>query len=324
MIKVTFKDVGQGDSIIIEWKNEKGEPKIGVIDCKKKGESNPVLSHLKENNIKEIDFLVLSHPHTDHYSGFSELLKHTLKEEIKVHRFCYTFRDIDIEFYPYFEPNITNSANLLEVFELANAMYEKGLLEYIPIGFDYKIDLTPTSYLKCLSPSYLEVKEYLNVLKFEPEKNRMKRSGAANLISTLFKLRVDDKYILFTSDVEKITFERIRDKNLGLLTDKENVLSQIPHHGSITNHEPIFWEKISKVKNCEAIISVGEHKSYDHPNYSVIEYFSKIGFMINSTNIINGMEEFLEKIKSKSLILDSVSSVDENYYVSGDKSFTIS
>lgn len=201
-------------------------------------------------------------------------------------------------------------------------MYAKNLLEYVPIGFDYKIDLTSTSYIKCLSPSYLETKEYLNILEFEPEKNRMKRSSAANLMSTLFKLRFDDKYILFTSDIEKISLERVTVKNLNLFIDNQNILSQIPHHGSIKNHEPIFWSKINKVVNCEAVISVGEHKSYDHPSYLVVEYFDKTGFKVNSTNIINGMEEFLEKIKARSLILDTDSIIDETYYKSGDKVFT--
>lgn len=322
MIKVTFKDVGQGDSIIIEWSDESDSKKIGIIDCKKKGDINPVLSHIIDLNVKEIDFLVLSHPHTDHYSGFSELLDYCLEKSIKIHKFCYTFRDIDIEFYHYFEPNITNSNNLVEVFEKANKMFEIGLLEPIQIGFDYTIHLSDKSYIKCLSPSFLETKEYLNILKFEPEKNRMKRSGAANLISTLFKLHFENSYILFTSDVEKISFERISNKHFDIFTNKNNILAQIPHHGSINNHDPNFWSKIIKVDNCDAIISVGEHKSYNHPNYEVIKFFSDIGFKVDSTNIINGMEKFAEEIKAKSLILDTDSLIAEAFYNSGDKVFT--
>jgi beta-lactamase superfamily II metal-dependent hydrolase len=321
MITVTFKDVGQGDSIIIEWHDKSGLPKVGIIDCKKKGLVNPTLEHIKKLEIKEIDFLVISHPHSDHYSGFAELLDYCLAEAIKINKFCYTFRDIDIEFYHFFEPHITNSAILVDIFEKANIMFEKGLLEPIQIGFDYTINLTEKSYIKCLSPSFLETKEYLEVLKFEPEKNRIKRSNAANLLSTLFKLHFEDSYILFTSDVEKVTFNRILNKNIAIFDKKENVLSQIPHHGSLNNHEPLFWSYLSKSKKCEAVISVGKYKSYKHPNYLVIDFFSNLGYKISSTNIIYGMKEFVEKIKLNSIILDVDSVIDEDSYNAGDQVF---
>ena len=42
-MKITFKDVGQGDSIIIEWLDD-DKRRVGIIDCKKKGRFNPVIS----------------------------------------------------------------------------------------------------------------------------------------------------------------------------------------------------------------------------------------------------------------------------------------
>ena len=55
-MKITYKDVGQGDSIILEWeKNE--EKKIGIIDCNRKGKRNPVLEHIVSGEYREIEFL---------------------------------------------------------------------------------------------------------------------------------------------------------------------------------------------------------------------------------------------------------------------------
>ena len=59
MTKITFKNVGQGDSIIIEWSNDKNEKKIGIIDCKKNDSNNPILKHIQDFNIEEIDFIYL-------------------------------------------------------------------------------------------------------------------------------------------------------------------------------------------------------------------------------------------------------------------------
>jgi beta-lactamase superfamily II metal-dependent hydrolase len=322
MVKITFKDVGQGDSIIIEWENEKKEIRIGIIDCKRKERKNPILDYIKSEKIKEIDFLILSHPHTDHYSGMKDLLEYCFNNKILLKKFCHTLKDIEIEYWKYLEPNITNSKELKDLFEIVLDSYGKNLQEIIKLDFDYRIYLNDNYYLRCLSPSHLEKAEYVRSIDALSEKSRMKRSKAANLLSTVFKLKLDNQFILFTSDAEKITFQRIRDKNLDFFNGKYNLLCQIPHHGSDTNHEPSFWSCLKINQLSEAIISAGEHRSYNHPHFSVITDFSAFGYKIKSTNVINGMEEHVDYITSKSLILDTNSFIAEEFYISGDKVFT--
>ena len=41
-MKITFKDVGQGDSILLEWIDDEGVNKLGIIDCSKKGKEIPM------------------------------------------------------------------------------------------------------------------------------------------------------------------------------------------------------------------------------------------------------------------------------------------
>jgi competence protein ComEC len=93
MITITFKDVGQGDSIIIEWENE-GKNKIAIIDCKKAYGKNPVLEYIKTKGTKEIAFLLLSHPHLDHFSGFTELIEHCIRDNIIIKYFLHTSNDM--------------------------------------------------------------------------------------------------------------------------------------------------------------------------------------------------------------------------------------
>ena len=60
---ITFIDVGQGDSEYIELPNGKNV----LIDG---GPSkNTIAAFFKEKNITKIDYVVLSHPHSDHYTG---------------------------------------------------------------------------------------------------------------------------------------------------------------------------------------------------------------------------------------------------------------
>ena len=55
MIKLTFKNVDQGDSILLEWQHD-GLNKIAIIDCNEAFRTNPVLDHVVKNNYKKLEF----------------------------------------------------------------------------------------------------------------------------------------------------------------------------------------------------------------------------------------------------------------------------
>ena len=325
MVKVTFKDVGQGDSIVFEWETA-GIKKFGLIDCRKYEGANPTLEHLKESGISEIAFIVLSHPHEDHYSGLFEIFKHCKDSKIKIKGFYHTLKDVGIEYSRFFSPNITGGYKLVELFDIVQELYEMNILvEIIPLNSGSRIDLIQESdvYLKCLSPSFAENQAYLNILKYEPEQNRMLRSRAANYLSTFFKLKIQDQYYLFTSDVEKITFTRIQERNWDIFDNKKIYMSQVPHHGSENNHDETFWNRLDRIKECQAVISSGDHKTYAHPDYSVVESFMKLGYKIYATNLVHGLADFVNEIKLKSLKLDTSSNLAEEYYYTGDKEFIL-
>ena len=76
-VDITLIDVGQGDSILVTFPQQSnGVRKRMLIDG---GEStsanNPVVQFLRSQNIQELDFVVLSHPHFDHYGGLIEVFR---------------------------------------------------------------------------------------------------------------------------------------------------------------------------------------------------------------------------------------------------------
>lgn len=91
MLAITFKNVGHGDTIIVGWQNDLGENEMGIIDCHQaEGKPNPAIEHIKKKNYKKIRFMILSHPHTDHFSGFPSLLEFCKKNHITIERFWHT------------------------------------------------------------------------------------------------------------------------------------------------------------------------------------------------------------------------------------------
>ena len=66
---VSFLDVGQGDSILIQ-----AEGKTVLIDGGERDQGSVVLDDLKQYGVTTIDYLIASHPHSDHIGGLIDVL----------------------------------------------------------------------------------------------------------------------------------------------------------------------------------------------------------------------------------------------------------
>lgn len=70
-------DVGQGDSILLECDNE-----YMLIDAGETEYGNTVARYLEQYNIDKLDYVVITHPHSDHYGGMETVLKNIEAENI--------------------------------------------------------------------------------------------------------------------------------------------------------------------------------------------------------------------------------------------------
>ncbi|WP_298497659.1 hypothetical protein [uncultured Algibacter sp.] len=322
-MKITFKDVGQGDSIILEWNYDR-EDKIGIIDCSKKGKTNPVIDYLKTTSYTNIEFIILSHPHTDHYSGMIELLEYCKSLTIKITSFYHTLYGIGKNYWKYFELDSEDNKQFGRLINLISELDKKEFLEIRFINVGQTIDLYPNAYLRCMSPSHKELEECQRIMKFDPALHKKEQSSAANYLATIFKLKIDNNYALLTSDAEVLAFQTILSKRNQLLTDKRLILSQMSHHGSYKNYEDSFWSTIKRKKTLPAVASAGKNAKYKHPDYQTLKAFVNHDYTIHSTSPHHGMAEYiaeLENIKKLTSKLDTVSDEAEEYYIYGDKTF---
>ncbi|MEW6040740.1 MAG: ComEC/Rec2 family competence protein [Elusimicrobiota bacterium] len=79
-LKVTFFDVGQGDSILIEFPNGKTTLIDAGMNFAQAGnlamvKKQPIVPYLKTADRKKIDIVLITHPHPDHIGGLPAVLK---------------------------------------------------------------------------------------------------------------------------------------------------------------------------------------------------------------------------------------------------------
>lgn len=71
LLEMTFIDVGQGDSTLIK----SPDGKCVLIDAGEYGNVSAVIEALVASGITKLDYVIATHPHSDHVGGLSEVLR---------------------------------------------------------------------------------------------------------------------------------------------------------------------------------------------------------------------------------------------------------
>ncbi len=327
MIRITFKNVGQGDSVIIEWKKKK-ENKIAIIDCKKAYRTNPVLDYIKEKNVHEIAFILLSHPHLDHCSGLADLIEYCISKNIKINYFLHTSNNM---------PNFWKAAiegdeakfKIIRLFKVIKEAEKIGMNRH-PIQADLifnDITLNDEYSIKLIAPTSKHLDNYAKNFIEPPFEEEAGNKPCANWLATVIKIYSNkhDGYILLTSDSNKeAMFYKETDPDV---FNGKLILAQCPHHGAEGNFKNAFWKLIKREDKTPIVISVGDN-IYGHPAEKVVTDFNKNNYKIFSTNEIGALlrKQLSDKGKEASIHLSTFGEVVATSRVdnlNGDKVFEI-
>ncbi|GAA4705963.1 DNA internalization-related competence protein ComEC/Rec2 [Brevibacillus fulvus] len=246
-VRVTFLDVGQGDSIVVEV----GKKKVYLIDSggtipfsrekwREKREpfevgKNVVLPYLKARGIERIDHLVLTHGDYDHIGGFFAIINKVSVGSVLVNGT---------------EPS-DQERKLLDLLQQHGVSIQTG--EPAEMWTDRE-----DVYWTWLHPG--------------PD-----TQTGENDASLVLLLSAYGKQILFTGDLEQTGEEQLLKS--GLLP-RVDVL-KVGHHGSKTSTS---LPMLKKTQPDLAIISVGKNNRYGHPSNEVIQRLTDAGTLILRTD----------------------------------------
>lgn len=151
---VHYIDVGQGDSILIQFP----EDKVALIDGGTREAGEKVVGYIKSLGLKRLDYLIATHPHEDHIGGLPEVIR-------------------NFEIGKIYMPNKTANTKIFE--ELLTEIENKGLKITIVEGFKTIIDDENLKFVTLgpLKDSYSNTNDFSIVTKIEYGENSFLFTG---------------------------------------------------------------------------------------------------------------------------------------------------
>jgi competence protein ComEC len=246
-LRLTFIDVGHGDSILVEF--PRGKRMLidggGLYDDRFDTGKNVIAPFLWSKKIRRMDTLVLTHPDPDHFKGLNFIASHFPIGQ---------FWDNGVQ---------TQSDAYLQLRKILNERKIKTLS---------LAEGTPPQTINGVEISFL------NPPAWKATQKRTQNPRDLNNSSLVMKLRFKNLSILLTGDIGKEAEERMLRTDYSLRSD----ILKIPHHGSSSSSSPLFLER---VKPTYAILSVGERNIGKLPHPEVLKRYQQLGATLYRTDV---------------------------------------
>lgn len=235
-LEIHYIDVGQGDCSLIKW-----EGAAVLIDCGERENSDKILDYLKKQDVKKLDIVIATHPHSDHIGGMGDIIS-----------------GIDVErvIAPKVSSNMTPTTKTYERF--LTAMHDKALkLTAAKPGTVYAL-AGKTSSSMDKQPPKLEI--LAPVADYDDLNN----------YSVVVRMTYGDTAYLFTGDAESKAEKQILASDANVSAD----VLKVGHHGSSSSTSEKFLEAVSP-DIC--VIQCGTGNSYGHPHAEILERLESFG-----------------------------------------------
>ena len=234
-------DVGQGDSILIL-----AGGKSILIDAGEKEYGKTVVSFIKEKGIEKLDYVIATHPHSDHIGGMAEVISSVGAEKIIVPRLPDNMVPTT-RVYENFLKSVKNSGGKLTAAK-AGMVYNIAEIDGLPVRMTV---LTP-----CEGAEYDDLNNYSVAVRVDY--NRISWLLAGDLSE-----EGEKDLIKSGADIDVTAYK-------------------VSHHGSSSSSSDRFLERVTP-RLC--VISCGEGNSYGHPHTETMNRLSEYTSSIYRTDI---------------------------------------
>ena len=264
-LRVTFLDVGQGDSAVVELP----DGQVILIDGGATHERfdmgrGVVAPFLFNRRIRTIDQVIGTHPQLDHVGGLAWVIRHFM-----VKNYWGSGESREELFYR----------------RLQQSLSERGLHEQVAREGQEIVSSGPCRMV-VLNPSTDEA------LEMQLQDGHVSGHGLNNR-SVVTQLTCGNHTILFAADVEQDGLSRM----IGAISHGQVEVLKVPHHGAISS---LNRDWLASVHPRYAVFSAGRHNPYRHPAAAVLDAYKSEGSTVLRTDRDGGVW-FTGKVSDKAL-----------------------
>ncbi|HEU4501628.1 MAG TPA: DNA internalization-related competence protein ComEC/Rec2 [Nitrospira sp.] len=251
--RITFLDVSQGDSAVLELPD--GE--VVLIDGGASYERfdmgrSVVAPYLWNRGIRTIDYVIATHPQLDHVGGLTYVLGHFNVRHV--------WGSGDARQELFYQ-------------RLTAALAQEGLTEHLVRAGQDTATLGDCA-LKVLNP--------FSPAMQSPASSRRLEGHRLNNRSVVTQLTCGTHKMIFAGDVEHEALSRMSQDGQSERVD----VVKVPHHGAGSSLQPKWLDRINPAY---AVISVGRHNSYGHPADAVLQAYRARGISVFRTDRDGGV-----------------------------------
>ena len=252
--RVTFLDVGQGDSAVVELPDGQALLIDGGAAYERFDMGRGVVApFLWSRGIRTIDHVVGTHPQLDHVGGLAWVLRHfTVKH--------------------YW--GLGESREELFYQRLQQSLADQGLQEQVAREGREIVSSGPCRMVVLNPPSEESVGA--------PIRDRHGSGHGLNNRSVVTKLTCGHHAILFAADVERDGLSRMTSAKRH---DQIEIL-KVPHHGAVSS---LNRDWLASVQPTYAVFSAGRHNPYRHPAQVVLDAYESEGIATLRTDRDGGV-----------------------------------
>lgn len=297
-LKFHFLNVGHGNATVIE-RDRDGQRFFGLIDtCASRAVEPRGLAKLKELGAQRLSFFAISHPHSDHFTGISQILAHFngaidacfLFPLLEVLRNKDRFRKLSgllLEVRERLDPGSSLRATMQELLILIKWIDQnQGITRFCSGDSN---ELTAPGFedvdIYSLLPPAVAKGPFLEML----DRGDVNVIGGLlpNEISTAFSFTFRQKTVLIGGDgtkgnwARRTRYERAKNKPI-----KADVVC-LPHHGSANDcNEDVLQQLFPSVLENGSRIAISSGDGRMHPGEGVIKWLASNGISPSCTNLI--------------------------------------
>jgi Predicted hydrolase (metallo-beta-lactamase superfamily) len=200
-LKMHVIDVGQGDSVLIQC----GESNV-LIDCGENGMGKTVLDYLRRAGVSHLDWIIGTHPHSDHIGGMDTVIKS---------------KDLSIDHVMMPQTTKEMTPTTMTYTEVLTAIKKKNLKITRPVsGTEYDLDgVTMLVLSPAKSAKYEDLNDYSIVLKFTYKNVSILTGGDA---SKNVEQQIISRDYDLSADIYKVSHHGGRDGNSQAFLDEIN------------------------------------------------------------------------------------------------------